>query len=156
MAGEVCMRRTMVWMAAAMAGCSGSSGQAALDLALTPDPIQEAPCPASHCGTLTGQLEAAGSLRIQEIGGASAEITALEMTLVASGATVASGTFDAQAITSEAGTNRVAANGQLTVPVSVHFDQVSGGRAGTFMVVVSATGAGGHTLSKSASVPVQP
>jgi hypothetical protein len=142
-----------------LGGCgSDSSGSAALSLSVSPNPIQEGPCPVAHCGPLPNQSEATGTLRVRETGGVGLGLTAVAMTLRAdgSGAVVAAGQHDAAAITQLAGTARVEANGELGVPLGVHYDVAAGGQPATLTLTVSGTDDRGHSLTGATTVPVTP
>ena len=145
-----------------LGGCGGSDGgssaSAAVLLSVSPSPIQEGPCPAAHCGTLANQDEVAGTLRVRETGGVGLGLTSIAMTLraTASGATIASGQLDATAVSQLAGTARVDANGELGVPVAVHYDSAAGGQPATLTLVVSGSDDRGHSLSQTTTVAVTP
>jgi len=145
-----------------MVTCGGSDSPsnraAALALSMSPSPIQEGPCPPAHCGTLAHQDEAQGSLRVTETGGLGVRLSGVALSLRAdgTGTVIAVGQFDAAAITQMAGTVRVEANGQLTLPVGVHYDVAAGGHPATLIATASAVDDLGHTLSQSTTVAVTP
>ena len=136
----------------------GPLPSAALTAALSPSPIHEGPCPASHCGALTGQDEAAGILTLGETAGVGVLITSVAMTLKVDGggATLATGTLDDAAITAAAGSTPLPAKGQLAVPIGVHYDQSLGGQHSTLTVIVNALDENAHPLTKTATVAVGP
>jgi hypothetical protein len=156
--------RTMLGAAllSLLGGCGGSEGEAtrsaAVSLTVSPNPIQEGPCPAAHCGTLANQNEAAGSLRVTETGGVGLGLTSVAMTLRrdASGVVVAAGQLDAAVISQLAGTARVEANGALNVPVAVHYDTAAGGQPSTLTLALSGTDDNGNPLTRTTTVPVTP
>jgi hypothetical protein len=140
-------------------GSSGSAGPAAVvALSASPNPIHEIACPPSDCGSLAGQDEATTTVTVTESAGVGVEVTRVSMVLalVSTGAVMASGTFDGNAIASLAGSNRVAAHGQLAIPVGVHYDQSLAGRPSTLTVTATATDDHGHDVSATVAASVVP
>ena len=143
-----------------LAGCGGdsASGSAALSLSVSPSPLPEGPCPPSSCGTQPDQDEVSGTLHATETGGVGLGLTAVAMSLRAdaSGAVMAAGQLAAAAISQLAGTARVAARGQLSVPVAVHYDTAVGGQPATLTLTVTGVDDLGHALTQTTTVPVTP
>jgi hypothetical protein len=144
-------------------GCGGSSpaspsGSAVLALSIAPNPVPEAVCPPSACGTVTNQLYAVGTLTLRETGGVGGRVDSVSMTQrTGAGATMGTGQFDATAVATLASTNRFVANGVLSIPgIGVHYDRSLGGSAATLTVTLQATDDGGHTISATIQAPVAP
>jgi hypothetical protein len=155
---EITNRVAFALLTAAAACGGGSSAPAVLMLSLSPDPIQEAACPPSDCGSLAGQDQAKATLTVSESGGVAVDVSAVAMSLKANatGAVLASGQFDAAALDQLAGGHRVPANGQRAIPVAVHYDAATGGDAATLTVTLTATDEHGHALSQVATAAVSP
>jgi hypothetical protein len=152
----------MVMMAAALvSGCGGegstpnepiSSG--AFTVTVTPNPIVAADCDPAVCGG-EGVLVAVGSLVITETAGVGGfvNLAAISLRNAATNAEVGTFSFSAQDIAARAGTNRVSANGTLTIPgLGAAYRLPGGARAATMSFAVALTD--DHSFPKSYLVTV--
>ena len=143
-------------------GCGSSDGgsaTAALTATLSPDPIVEAPCPPSDCGTLTGQTQASASLTVRETSGVGVTLSSVSMTLRSrpAGTVIAAGAFQGAGLAQQAGGSaRVDARGSRSVSVQIHYDEAAGGHPATLDVTALGTDDQGHAVSTSASAQVTP
>ncbi len=133
-------------------------GSAALTLEMAPDPLAEAICPASACGSEAGQLYSVGTLTLRETGGLGGRVDSIAMVQRAAGGAIqGAGQFDADAVAALAATNRFAANGLLSIPdIGVHYERSLGGLPASLTVTVRATDEGGHSVTAAIEVPVTP
>ena len=122
---------------------------AQIQLTANPATITPAVCPPSSCGPLTGQLEAATSVTVREPAGVGGNISSVSMILRRSSdnVTLASGTVSPT-------NGRFAANGSVTIPLGVHYDQAQGASAGTLALTFTGTDDRGNPITATLSVPV--
>jgi hypothetical protein len=109
------------------------------------------PYPPADCGNLTGQTEASASLTLRENAGVGAVLDSVSMTLCsqATGAVIASGTFQGAGLVQQAGgSTRIEAHGSRTISIGVHYDQSLGGHPATLSVAAQATDDHGHGVSE--------
>jgi len=145
-------------LAAAFVACGGGSPSAptvaSAVLSVSANPSQIAAVPCSGCGAGSTDREAATTVTVTETAGLGAAVTAIEMTLRETGtnAVLASGAFDAAAVTQLAGSNRVPARGTLSVRCGVHYADNLAGRTGVLTYVVRATDDRGNQLSQTIAV----
>src|SRR5258707_4731744 len=121
------LTRTVAALVCAIAvGCAGSptaapataaAATAVLQMTATPATIVAVVCPSAHCGSWTGQLEVIGSVTIRESGGVAGVVNRVGFTVRRRSDNAA------VAANEEAAGTRIAANGSLTVPVMMHFDE---------------------------------
>lgn len=144
-------------------GCGGSSAsgptggptQASFTLTASPNPIAGTRCHA--CGSASTDREAVTVLTIRETAGVGGTVASIAMTLRDAGtnAVIASGEFDAAAVTAIAGSNRVPGGGSLVVPsVGVHYPREDGGRSATLTYTVRVSDERGNPASLDLAVPV--
>ena len=157
------MRATaaLVTMAACLAGCGGGSdtpnepiSSGAFTVTVTPNPIVAADCDPAVCGG-EGVLLAVGTLVITETAGVGGfvNLAAISLRNTATNAEVGTLSYSAQEITALAGTNRVAANGTLTIPgLGAAYRLPGGARAATMSFAVALTD--DHSFPKSYLVTV--
>ena len=151
----------LVTMAACLAGCGGSDSNpnepissGAFSVTVTPNPIVAADCDPAVCGG-EGVLVAVGTLVITETGGVGGFVNLAAFTLSnpATGTQIGTQTYTAQQITALAGTNRVSANGTLTIPgLGAAYRLPGGARAATMSFAVAITD--DHSFPKSFLVTV--
>jgi hypothetical protein len=151
--------RYMMWatLAAAAAGCgSPPSPSPAIAVTVTANPPQVTGAPCAGCGAGSTDREAETTLLIRETGGASGTVTQIEMSLREQGtdAILASGTFDAAAVTQLAGTNRIPARGTLSVRCGVHYPAEQSGKTAILTYTVRVTGERGTAASSIVTVAV--
>ncbi|HKA88772.1 MAG TPA: hypothetical protein VKE22_13980 [Haliangiales bacterium] len=129
---------------------------ASFSVTVMPNPIHEEPC--GGCGPVTGQLWAVGTVMVAESAGTGGTVESIGVRLVGGASQViAEGGFDAAAIRSLAGSNRVPGGGMLVVPeVGPHYDQAAGGSPSTLTFTVDLRDDGGRTDRKTVAVPVMP
>ncbi len=157
-------RARLVWpfvTALLFAACGSSTSTApsgttpaTLILDAAPNPATSDVC--SGCGSGSTDREVQTALTIRETAGVGVGIDAIDMTLrdQATNGVIASGTFDAAAVTQLAGTSRIPARGTLIVRCSVHYPAAQAGAAASFMLTVRATDERGNRLSPNTLVTV--
>jgi hypothetical protein len=157
------MARTTVALMAVvlLAGCGGggdsptepiSSG--AFTVTVTPNPIVAADCDPAVCGG-EGVLVAVGNLVITETAGVGGfvNLAAISLRNTATNAEIGTLSYTAQEIAALAGTNRVSANGTLTIPgLGAAYRLPGGARAATMSFAVALTD--DHSFPKSFLVTV--
>jgi hypothetical protein len=145
-------------IAVAFVGCGGGSPSAptvaSAVIAVSANPSQIAGALCTGCGAGSTDREAATTVTVTETAGLGAAVTAIEMTLRETGtnAVLASGSFDAAAVTQLAGSNRVPARGTLNVRCGVHYANNLAGRTGVLTCVVRVTDDRGNQLSQTITV----
>jgi len=147
---------------AVLPSCGGGGGptgptgpsSSSVTIAVNPPAWAAVACPASSCGPVTGELEAAGTLIVRETAGLGGSVDSIAVqSRDAAGAVLAQGAFDAAGVRQLAGTNRVAASGSLNVPgVGMHF--APDRRPATIAITVQFIDDRGNRLSASLSVAV--
>jgi hypothetical protein len=154
--------RVVVGVAVLMSwACGGGTPEgpptraAAVSVSFAPDPVRAGPCPPSSCGPVTGELEVTGTLTLRETGGAAATVQSVALELRFTNATTARAQLDAAAVTQLAGSNRLAANATLAIPVGMHFTPAAGLLPGTWLIGVTLQDEGGRSLTPSIAVAVQ-
>jgi hypothetical protein len=155
-------REVLAVALAVLPACGGGGGptepagpaSATITIAATPPSWAAVPCPPSSCGSVTGELEAAGTVAIRETAGLGGNVDSIAVQGRDAGGTVLiQGAFDAAGVRQLAGTNRVAASGSLAVPgVGMHFSPDR--RPATIVVTVQLTDDRGNRLGPSLAVPV--
>ena len=129
-----------------------SSG--AFEVTVTPNPIVAADCDPAVCGG-EGVLLAVGTLVISETGGVGGfvNLAAISLRNTATNAEIGTLSYSAQEIAALAGTNRVSANGTLTIPgLGAAYRLPGGARAATMSFAVALTD--DHSFPKSYLVTV--
>ena len=157
------MRSTAALMmtAAFLAGCGGSGSNpnetvssGAFTVTVTPNPIVAADCDPAVCGG-EGVLLAVGTLVITETAGVGGfvNLAAISLRNTATNAEIGTLSYSAQEIAALAGTNRVSANGTLTIPgLGAAYRLPGGARAATMSFAVALTD--DHSFPKSYLVTV--
>lgn len=145
-------------LAAGGAACGGTppSPSPVIAIVVTANPPQVAGAPCSGCGAGSTDRESATTLLIQETGGAAGTITLIEMSLREQGtnATIASGSFDAAAVTQLAGSNRVPARGILSVRCGVHYAASEAGKTAILTYTVRVADDRGNQAAQTVTVAV--
>ena len=123
-------------------------------LTATPNPTVGALC--TGCGAGSTERESLSTITIRETGGAGGTVTSIAIALRESGTNtlITQGEFDASAVTSLAGSNRVAANGSLAVRCGVHYPPAQQGKAATLTYTVRVTDDRGNSVSHDLVVTV--
>lgn len=153
-----CVRYVMcVALAGAAAACGGTPGPSpVIAVTVTANPAQVAGVPCAGCGAGSTDREAETTLVIRETGGASGTVTQIEISLREQGtnAVLASGAFDAAAVTQLAGSNRVPARGTLSVRCGVHYPAEHAGKPAILTYTVRVTDERGNAASSIVTVTV--
>ena len=151
----------MIVAAASLAGCGGDGGSpndpissGAFTVTVTPNPIVATDCDPAVCGG-EGVLVAVGTIVITETAGVGGfvNLAAISLRNAATNAEVGTLSYSAQEIAALAGTNRVSANGTLTIPgLGAAYRLPGGARAATMSFAVALTD--DHSFPKSFLVTV--
>lgn len=137
-------------------GCDGTEPSPIVAIQVTASPGQVSGAVCTGCGTGSTDREVVTTIAIQETGGAPATVVSVEMSLTESGtnSVMASGTFNTTAVQQLAGSTRVAGNGRLHVPISLHYASELGGRAASWRVTVTVRDDRGNETSATLTIPV--
>lgn len=161
MSSELSGRVVALFVAIAGIGCGGGTSggpttpTATLAFSLTAATGSIAGALCTGCGAGSTEREAKTTITIRETGGAAGTVTSIAMVLRDSAnAVIAQGEFDGAAVTSLAGSNRVAANGSLNVLCGVHYPATQQGKAGTLTYTVRVTDDRGNVVSHDLVVTV--
>jgi len=151
------VRLTPMAMLLGLIACKGTTTPTrTLDFSLTasPNPTTGALC--TGCGAGSTERESLSTITIRETGGAGGTVTSIAMVLRESGtnALITQGEFDAAAVASLAGSNRVEANGTLAVRCGVHYPPSQQGKAATLTYAVRVTDDRGNSVSHDIIVGV--
>lgn len=142
-------------------GCGGTSSGGpttptatlAFSLSAATGSIAGAVC--TGCGAGSTDRESKTTITIRETGGAAGTVTSVAMVLRdGASAVITQGEFDGAAVTSLAGSNRVAASGSLNVLCGVHYPAAQQGKTGTLTYTVRVTDDRGNVVSHDLVVTV--
>lgn len=131
-----------------------SAATLAFSVSASPAAIAGALC--GGCGAGSTDRELQTTITIRETGGAAGSVTSIAMVLRDNANAIIrqGGEFDGAAVTSLAGTNRVAANGTLNVLCGVHYPADLQGKSGTLTYTIRVTDDHGTVVSHDLVVTV--